>query len=182
MRIFVEGESDKIFIKFYLEHLNINDNYKITVVGEEDKKGGKDNIIHTNEIEKIEDKFLVIFDADDDLEAAKDNIKEQISNINSNAQYEIFLFPNNKDNGNLETLYVKIATNTKFIECFEKYKKCINQQLSNKSKIYAYLEACGLKTNYEKIKLDELRNAFNFEDDYLKPLKEFLEKNLGGAQ
>lgn len=181
MKIFVEGGSDRVFLELYIKSLKLI-NYEIIVVGEEDKKGGKDNIVHTKEIEEIEDKFLVIFDGDNDLKKAKNNIEQQINKINPNAQYEIFLFPNNKDSGNLETLYAKIATNTKFIECFEKYKTCIGKELPDKSKIYAYLEACGLVTDYKKIKSNDIKNAFNFEDDYLKPLKEFLEKNLGGAK
>lgn len=178
MKIFVEGESDKVFLELYIKNLCIN-NYEIIVVGEEDKKGGRDNIVHTKEIEKIEDKFLVIFDADNDFETAKNNIKGQISQINSNAQYEIFLFPNDKDNGYLETLYAKIATNAKFIGCFEKYKDCIGKKnLSDKSKLFAYLEACNLSTKIDKIKSDQLKQAFDFGHNYINPLKEFLLNNL----
>lgn len=180
MKIFVEGESDRIFLNLYLRYLNINKQTEIVVVD------GKDNIIHKNEIEKIEDKFLVIFDADNGFETARNNIKKQISQINSNAQYEIFLFPNDKDNGNLETLYAKIATNAKFIECFEKYKGCIEKykdcigkkNLSDKSKLFAYLEACNLSTKIDKIKSDQLKQAFDFGHNYINPLKEFLLNNL----
>lgn len=181
MKIFVEGESDRIFLNLYLRYLNINKQTEIVVVD------GKDNIIHKNEIEKIEDKFLIIFDADNDFETAKNNIKGQISQINSNAQYEIFLFPNDKDTGNLETLYAKIATNAEFIGCFEKYEACIGKKnlsdkgkknLSDKSKLFAYLEACNLSTKIDKIKSDQLKQAFDFGHDYINPLKEFLLNNL----
>ncbi|MBR7001300.1 MAG: hypothetical protein IKI11_01350 [Neisseriaceae bacterium] len=177
MKIFVEGESDRIFLNLYLRYLNINKQTEIVVVD------GKDNIIHKNEIEKIENKFLIIFDADNDFETAKNNIKGQISQINSNAQYEIFLFPNDKDTGNLETLYAKIVTNAEFIGCFEKYEACIGKKkLSDKSKLFAYLEACNLSTKIDKIKSDQLKQAFDFGHDYINPLEKFLLNNLRNSQ
>ena len=43
--------------------------------------------------------------------------------------------------------------------------------------LYAYLEACGGPVNIEKIRKKDLKNAFNLEDEYLKPLKNFLKEN-----
>lgn len=183
MKIFVEGETDKFFLTWYLEYLNskyskINTKELNIIVVD-----GKNNLENEKQLEKIEDKFLVIFDADNDFETAKNNIKGQISQINSNAQYEIFLFPNDKDNGNLETLYAKIATNAKFIGCFEKYKDCIGKKnLSDKSKLFAYLEACNLSTKIDKIKSDQLKQAFDFGHDYINPLEKFLLNNLRNSQ
>lgn len=182
MIIFVEGKSDRDFLKIYLKYLNIDDQaYEIEIVGNGD--GGKDNIINTKKIEKKMDKFLVIFDADDDYMAAKDNIKKQI--INPNAKYEIFLFPNDEEKGCLENIYEKIAIKNNFIQCFKKYEECINKNLkedqkinlSAKSLLYAYLEACGVGTNIDKIKRAQLQEIFNFKDEYLVKLKDFLEKN-----
>lgn len=184
MRIFVEGKSDKAFLEMYLKHLDI-ENYEIEVVGKEGKKGGKNNITHTKTLEKQENKFLVIFDADDDFAASKNSIKSQISKINPQAKYDIFLFPNNAQKGDLEEVYNKIAIKNEFIKCFKNYENCINNhlaenekiKLTKKSMLYAYLEACGLPVNIEKIRKKDLKNAFNLEDEYLKPLKNFLKEN-----
>lgn len=189
MIIFVEGKSDRDFLKIYLKYLNIDDQaYEIEIVGNGD--GGKDNIINTKKIEKKMDKFLVIFDADDDHNASKDNIKKQIEKINPNASYEVFLFPNDKETGCLEDIYKKIAIKNNFICCFKKYEECINKDLkenekvnlSAKSLLYAYLEACGLETNVDKIKIAELQKIFNFKDEYLTKLKDFLEKHCGSEK
>ena len=97
---------------------------------------------------------------------------------------DIFLFPNNKDNGNLENLLINIAVRKEIIDCFDNYIKCIKSLENtnmpiNKSKIYAYLDSIK---GYDKNKIkEEKRDYLNKEiwdisNDFLIPLKEFLKK------
>ncbi len=113
--IFVEGPSDKVFLEaylYFLEDIPIK-NFKVKDVT------GKDNLSkRLLEIEKY-DKTLIIFDADKDYESNK---KEILSKTQQKiTEEQIFLFPNNQDDGDLETLLLEIAKHDEFLKCFEGY-------------------------------------------------------------
>ncbi|MCI5786036.1 MAG: hypothetical protein MR025_01080 [Helicobacter trogontum] len=173
MVILVEGLHDQYFLQSYLEYLNItNVNVKYT----NGKDGLKD---HEREIVK-NNNTKIIFDADDDLELAKENIKNQLGE-ELFAKCEIFLIPNNKDKGNLETLIENIAKEKCVLQCFDNYMECLktlqekNQNIklpAKKSKVYAYNHSFGYKNGDENYKIDN--TYFDLESEYLEPLKSFL--------
>ncbi|PUD22233.1 DUF3226 domain-containing protein, partial [Helicobacter pylori] len=110
--IFVEGPSDKVSLEVYLyflEDLPIK-NFKVKDVK------GKDNLSkRLLEIEKY-DKTLIIFDADKNYESNKKEILKVVSKTKQTiSEEQIFLFPNNQDDGDLETLLLKIANHKEFI-------------------------------------------------------------------
>ncbi|MEI0518795.1 DUF3226 domain-containing protein [Brachyspira murdochii] len=121
MRIIVEGDSDKKFLECYLKYLNITNYTKIVAIG------GKDNII--NHIELKKEDFIIIFDADDDYNKSKINIEDQIYKLDIKND-KIFLFPNNKDNGNLEILIEKIAIHKEVLHCYDNYTICIDSLIN----------------------------------------------------
>ncbi len=200
--IFVEGPSDKVFLEVYLyflEDIPIK-NFKVKDVT------GKDNLSkRLLEIEKY-DKTLIIFDADKDYESNKKEILKVVSKTKQTiSEEQIFLFPNNQDDGDLETLLSEIANYKEFINCFESYLDCIKKKehykpIKNirKSMWYAYLEALGLenltKTNIDvfdgkgKIKekhkeeYEKLKEVIDFKSKSLIPLKNFLEKSTENNQ
>ncbi|QJW29163.1 DUF3226 domain-containing protein [Helicobacter pylori] len=190
--IFVEGPSDKVFLEaylYFLEDIPIK-NFKVKDVT------GKDNLSkRLLEIEKY-DKTLIIFDADKDYESNK---KEILSKTQQKiTEEQIFLFPNNQDDGDLETLLLKIAKHEEFINCFESHLDCIKKQehykpIKNirKSKWYVYLEALGLEDLYTKKNIfdtegkvkdqykgdyEKLKEVIDFNSKSLVPLKNFLER------
>lgn len=189
MLIFVEGKDDKDFIESYLEYLqpnNMIDEFSIQI------SGGKDKIQSIKEIEK-HDRIKIIFDADNDFEKAKKNIEDRITKTfqnNTLKKCEIFLFPNNdKENkGRGQTLeYLLnniIRTEEKYqhvLNCLSSYEQCIKSLLDNneditplqlKAKVHAYKLAFG----FDKKKRFKLSDIFDFDHEYLKPLKDFLEK------
>ncbi|MEI0478230.1 DUF3226 domain-containing protein [Brachyspira pulli] len=183
--IFVEGSSDKDFLELYIKYLKNNgdikneSNYKIEQVG------GKDKLFeYKNKIKKTNGKYMIIFDADLDYNASINNIKNQFEISNDD---NIFLFPNNKDTGNLETLLEKIAIYKDVLNCFDSYEKCINglkntnpniNTPAKKSKVYAYMHAFGFKNTIQKIEKFDLTPYVNFDDPYLNELKNFLIKSL----
>ncbi|OOQ26101.1 hypothetical protein B0X57_08395, partial [Helicobacter pylori] len=118
--IFVEGPSDKVFLEVYLyflEDIPIK-NFKVR------STNGKDNLSSKLllETEKY-DKTLIIFDADKNYESNK---KEILSKTQQKiTEEQIFLFPNNQDDGDLETLLLEIAKHKEIIQCFKRYLKCI---------------------------------------------------------
>ena len=173
MRIIVEGDSDKKFLECYLKYLNITNYTKIVAIG------GKDNII--NHIELKKEDFIIIFDADDDYNKSKINIENQIDKLGIKND-KIFLFPNNKDNGDLETLIGKIAIHKEVLHCYDNYTICIDNLIkeipdlkhqAKKSKVFAYMSGFGFKNNIKAEEFD-LIPYVDFDDIYLNDLKEFL--------
>ncbi|WQU20708.1 hypothetical protein KVC58_01770 [Helicobacter pylori] len=194
--IFVEGPSDKVFLEVYLyflEDLPIK-NFKVKDVK------GKDNLSkRLLEIEKY-DKTLIVFDADN----YKSNKKEILTVVSKTKQTiseeQIFLFPNNQDDGDLETLLLKIAKHDEFLKCFEGYLECIKSKehykpIKNirKNMLYAYLELFELekffqykwdtnnKKNEEKIIIDDkgkIKEEHKEEYEKLKEAIDFKSKSL----
>ncbi|MGN8511411.1 DUF3226 domain-containing protein [Helicobacter pylori] len=148
--IFVEGPSDRVFLEVYLyflEDLPIK-NFKVQNIE------GKDNLSkRLLEIEKY-DKTLIIFDTDKDYESNK---KEILSKTQQKiTERQIFLFPNNQDDGDLETLLLEIAKHDEFLKCFEEYLECIKSKehykpIKNirKNMLYAYLEVFELQKFFQ---------------------------------
>ncbi len=145
--------------------------------------------------------MCIIFDADkkesQERDAGFDNklkyIREEFKEKGIDFPREqIFLFPNNQDDGDLETLLSEIANHKEFINCFESYLDCIKNKehykpIKNirKSMWYAYLEALGLENltktdGKDKIKekhkeeYEKLKEVIDFSLNSLNPLKNFL--------
>lgn len=178
MHILVKGHTDKDFLELYCKHLNIDARIHVA--------DGKDNLKNRVNLVKANKNYLIIFDADNDYNNSKDNIENQINKMNiPKENYDIFLLPNNKDNGNLETLIEKIARYKEVLKCFEGYEECISKLVlrndniklpPKKSKIFAYMESFGFKNPEESENFD-LSPYVDFKNEYLEPLKNFLLDN-----
>ncbi len=195
--IFVEGPSDKVFLEVYLyflEDLPIK-NFKVKDVK------GKDNLSkRLLEIEKY-DKTLIIFDADKDYESNKKEILKVVSKTKQTiSEEQIFLFPNNQDDGDLETLLLEITKHDEFLKCFEGYLECIKSKeyykpIKNirKNMLYVYLEVFELqkffqykwdtnnKKNEENIIIDDkgkIKEKHKEEYEKLKEVIDFNSKSL----
>ncbi|GAA7312913.1 hypothetical protein ID0603_08180 [Helicobacter pylori] len=193
--IFVEGPSDKVFLEVYLyflEDFPIK-NFKVKDVT------GKENLSkRLLEIEKY-DKTLIIFDANKDYESNK---KEILSKTPQKiTEEQIFLFPNNQDDGDLETLLLEIAKHKEIIQCFKRYLKCIeckyigikehHELIKNirKNMLYAYLEVFELqkffqyewdinnKKNEKKIIIDDKGKIKEKHKEKYEKLKEVIDFN-----
>ncbi|GAA7325684.1 hypothetical protein MLS218_00860 [Helicobacter pylori] len=221
--IYTEGKSDRNFLGQYLNFLKCEDRFDIFDIE------GKDKLISCEFPEKIKKilknkhqtykQVCIIFDADkkesQESDAGFDNKLEHICEKLKEKgidfpREQIFLFPNNQDDGDLETLLLKIAKHDKLIKCFEKYLKCIECKCIGikehckpikkirKNMLYAYLEALGLEDLYTKKNIfdniegkvkneykedyERLKKAIKFESDLLDPLKNFLERFVENNQ
>ncbi|MDR1897480.1 MAG: hypothetical protein LBR10_11885 [Prevotellaceae bacterium] len=195
--IFVEGVADKKFIQDYIKRILPDlqvDSYKIVVTGgwnikDEDTKQTMNQNTDSSGVN------LVIFDADDDFAARKAALEKTRSEIG--VTFELFLFPNNQENGTLENLLENIILdkNRPIFQCWDGYEQCLRNTTiagrdeplttpAKKTKIYAYLEALLGKSKSEKKKIKEVerdyrnKDHWNLEADYLKPLKMFLTVHL----
>ncbi|MFT2613306.1 DUF3226 domain-containing protein [Helicobacter pylori] len=208
---FTEGKSDRNFLGWYLNFLKYKDHFDMFDIE------GKDKLISGEFLEKI-DKILnnehqtykqvcIIFDADkkesQKIDAGFDNkLKHICKELKEKGidfpREQIFLFPNNQDDGDLEDLLLEIAKHKEFINCFESYLDCIKKKehykpIKNirKNMLYAYLEALGLENLYTKKnifdiegkvkneckeKYEKLKEVIDFDSKSLVPLKNFLER------
>lgn len=179
MLIIVEGKTDKEFLEIYLRFLQINQkSFKII------KSDGNTNLKLIPEVKKA-DKIKIIFDADSNFQTSIDNIKQQLSQ-NDLKKCEIFLLPNNKDNGDLETLIEKIAIEKDVIDCFDRHQECLKKLQernpdihlpAKKTKVYAYKHAFGYKNGIDDSKFDYIfEKILDLKNEYIQPLKDFLLK------
>ncbi|WP_367683322.1 DUF3226 domain-containing protein [Helicobacter pylori] len=209
--IYTEGKNDKNFLSWCLDVWEYQAHFDIIHVD------GKDKLFSDEFYEKIEDiltnnnprykQVCIIFDADTKEEnqvsdAGFDNkLKHICEKFKEKGidflKEQIFLFPNNQDDGDLETLLLEITKHDEFLKCFEGYLECIKSKehykpIKNirKNMLYAYLEALGLenltKTNIgvfddkgkikeeHKEKYEKLKEAIDFSSNSLIPLKNFL--------
>ncbi len=202
--IFVEGSSDRFFLEVYLLYLYFQEKFPIKNFKVQNVDGKGNLSKRLLEIEKY-DKTLIILDADKDYESNKKEILKIVSKTKQIiSEEQIFLFPNNQDDGDLETLLLEIANHKEFINCFESYLDCIKKKehykpIKNirKSKWYAYLEALGLekffqytwdtkkKNNKKKLIIDdkdgdkiEIKDQYKGDYEKLKEVIDFDSKSL----
>ncbi|WP_024773789.1 DUF3226 domain-containing protein [Helicobacter pylori] len=213
--IYTEGKSDKNFLSWCLDVWKNEDHFDqahFDIIYVE----GKDKLFSDEFCKRIENilknknqeyrQVCIIFDADikkenQESDAGFDNkLKHICKELKEKGidfpREQIFLFPNNQDDGDLEDLLLKIAKHDEFLKCFEGYLECIKSKehykpIKNirKTKWYAYLEALGLENltkidifdNESKIKnkheenYRKLKEVVDFNSESLIPLKIFLE-------
>lgn len=125
--------------------------------------------------------------------------KEEIENGMSihKISFPFFIYPNNNEDGDVETLMENAARRDKhdaFFDCFEDYERCVSgikddskQPLYNvpnlKGKLHTYMNAQKLSNKQRKRLgagdwLFDDKNYWDLNVKALQPLKDFLEKNL----
>lgn len=201
-RIFVEGDADKRFIAQLLESIfneNIPSGNIIPTHGYKNLIAVDKERTFINEMQRTTADGginLVVFDADSNCETRRRELSdwERRSKVN----FELFLFPNNSNSGELEDLLRQIINpvNQPVMECWDKYEdslKAINLPWKNgipltipakKTRIYAYLEALLGSSRSEKEKIKEAKrdylnkNHWDLNAQALHNLIDFLESNL----
>ncbi len=214
--IIVEGIADAVFLTKYLCFL-FKDNEEFVPANEENNLGvGKiTKVAHypeikiliaggctkikkfTTQIEEYTDSdfsVIVIHDADSTEKDKKfggfKNRKLYLENVQKDYKitFKSFLFPNNKDDGDLENLLLSIISKDKFnqyFSCYEKYIGCIKEfsgftpeLLENKNKIYNYLQVF-LGSKYAKEKNRKFETEYwDMTSESLTPLFLFLKENV----
>lgn len=182
--------SEAVFIKTLIENLG----YNISSNKVEFVNGYKNlvNVIPTIKARCAEGgKVVIIFDADSlgnngGYETRKKEIEEVLEE--NNAQAELFLFPNNGEDGDFETLLehlIQKEKHTQMLDCYADYETCLGNDYVHpnlKGKIFTYISAMKMSSSKRR-KLGNgewmFDNAeyWSLESDYLKPLKEFLQQH-----
>ena len=145
-------------------------------------------------------KNLVIFDADTDVngggfEIRRDYLLQRRDTLG--VDFELFLWPNNKDDGDVEVLMESIARKDLYPElfdCFSKYEHCMSQRKkengeafyttpNRKGKLHTYINSLPL-SNTKKKKFGSgewlwtSNEIWDLNSDNLIPIKEFLKRHL----
>jgi len=84
--------------------------------------------------EEIIEKIGIISDADRDFKASKEMVTKAIEDSKiDKSKFSIFLTPNNKDLGNLETLLLSSLDRDTIpqLQCFREYKECLTKEIED---------------------------------------------------
>jgi len=215
--IFVEGDADIKFLHDYIE-----DVFKISLNAKINSKGGIEpktlqyiqstngwTVLKSEAGSTFRDKIkentsngitnLVVFDADTKAKGGgfadrQREIEEWKTKYGLN--FELFLFPNNRDDGALENLLENIINpqNAPIFDCWQKFEDCLPTKTTctkkpltipaKKSKIYAYMEVLHGETSLEKDKAKDRNRNFketqhwNLTAEAIEPLKNFLRSHI----
>lgn len=213
--ILVEGIADMIFFRDYLIFLDSNlevqtekikkelilksqdKNITLRMIGGYTEISNNKTIIQNynkeNTIKQGSTMVLVIQDTDN-LDKDNGGILNRMSYLNNlketlSLEFETFLFPNHKDDGDLETLLLQIVKDEKFNSansCYSGFVKCLknistdvaNELAKDKNKIFNYFRAYyGISSAKEVNRVYE-QEYWNFDSDSLTTLKDFFDKKV----
>jgi len=184
--IFVEGDED-VFIKAYLNHLfpETANSFNVKATGGWQKLY-TDAVIIQMLIRNTDEKniSLVIFDADNNFLDRKKILESKKEELG--IDFELFLFPNDNDLGDFETLLESIANpeHKVIFECFNQYQDCLalkNKEYSlpnKKAKIFSYLETLKQETKPKKRDYS-VKKCWDLKSTKLESLKIFLSDYFG---
>lgn len=179
--------SEYVFMDTLLKKLGLSQYVKIETVNGKDNLANARNAFITNTLEGGIN--LIVFDADTPLnkggfEKRKKELKSKIEELDISA--ELFLFPNNQDDGCFEDLLLNIALKDKykaFFDCFGDYENCLGDDYEHpnlKGKVFAYISSMKSLTKKQRADLGQGHWLFdnpdywNLESENLTSLKDFL--------
>jgi hypothetical protein len=137
-------------------------------------------------------KNVVIFDADDESigngNNGFENATKSLQSTQQKAKFDFYLWPNNQDNGDIETLLRQLIPKDKqpVMMCIEEHQECLKQTGINglrsadlKKMLSFYLYAQSIKDTegrYRDYKNAAFWNLNCEENESLQRLKDFLDK------
>ena len=135
--IIVEGQTDKALIKNILSDKTEKTDFIFS--GLQGIGSVKNTLEKLNPHDLSQNKYFAIVDADASFESRNTEMTE----LAQSDSVDFYIFPNHKDNGDLETLLLShIDKENKIIKCFDIYKECVDEavrkDIDNKAKLYAY--------------------------------------------
>jgi hypothetical protein len=171
--ILLEGATDKSLVESMLKELKLtNEKFKFTFKGLKGISSVK-KLIPTLETEITNgNKIIAIVDADKDFDKRKEEMAE-LEYI-KNGNIDLFILPNNRENGTLEDLLLSTIEDKSIFDCIEKYKNCLESEklntnsIDSKTKLYAYTTI-----THDKIP-NKCMDKFDFEHPNFNELKKKL--------
>jgi hypothetical protein len=162
----VEGQTDKAFIKNILSPKEEKTDFEFLGLK------GISSVITT--LEKLtkhdlsQHIYFTLVDADNSFS----DVNQKLIELTKDKEIGFYIFPNHEDNGDLETLLLsKIDSENKILKCFDNYQKCVEKEIVNKAKLYAYttlefnqkpekyIETLDLQSDFDVLK-EKLQDLF----------------------
>lgn len=208
VNIFIEAKDTKTpeaeFLRAILNRLDIPvEAYSLKPTNGYTNLMDSDNAANINAMRvntDVGEKNLVVFDADSvnnngGLEKRRDQLLQKKEELG--LEFELFLWPDNSNDGDVEILMESIARKDfypEFFDCFGKYECCISRRKDDdgkqfystpnrKGKLHTYFTSLPIsKTKKDKVEsgLWQWNNPeiWDLDSDSLTPIKEFLKKHL----
>ena len=178
--VFVEGESDEVFLQCLLKYLGIS-HVCTSVIG-----GGVSHLpmaeVNISRSYDRGNKIAVLLDADSNLSNRRAEFRDKRDELDLPiTDNHCFLMPNDQDSGDLETLLERISVRKHrgVYDCFEQYEGCLRNKSKSyrvpdrKAKIYAYCAALKTKTKPKERNYCDSR-YWDLSASAVEPLKRFL--------
>ena len=191
IRIFIESKNRSTpeykFVDTLLKHMGINQaSYEIIPLNGKDTLHLAKNQFLQNTAEG--GRNIIIFDADSEenlggFRQRKDDLESKLKKLDITA--ELFLWPNDNEDGDFETLLESIARkdlHKQFFDCFNDYEACLGRgylKPNRKGKLHTYISSMKLSNSQRRSIgsgewLFENDTLWNLEAPSLTPIKEFL--------
>ncbi|MDE6697820.1 MAG: hypothetical protein K2K25_13145 [Muribaculaceae bacterium] len=135
---------------------------------------------------------LIVFDADSEenlggYDRRKEEIETQLQELEIKA--DIFLWPNDQDDGDFETLLESIARkdlHSQFFDCFNDYEACLGREYlkpNRKGKLHTYVTSMNLNNSQRRNIgsgdwLFKDKKLWDMDSPSLNQIKEFLNSNI----
>jgi len=162
----IEGQTDKaLIIRLLLLKVEKID---FKFLGLKGISSVKKTLKNLTDHELSQNVYFAIVDADSSF----DERNKEMLTLTSSNDVAFYIFPNHNDNGDLETLLLsKIDNKNKIIKCFDNYKTCVEKDIDNKAKLYAYttlehgqrpeeyIEELDISMDFKELK-QKLKNLF----------------------
>ncbi len=154
--IIVEGQTDKALVKNILTPKLEKTDFEFLGLNGIDSV--KKTIENLEELGLSQHSYFAIVDADTSFTTRK----EEMEALTTTNQVPFYIFPNHRDNGDLETLLLSLVNEeNKIIKCFDTYVTCVDKDINNKAKLYAYTTLEHDKRPEQYIQELTLRNDFD---------------------
>lgn len=188
-QLLVEGRDTDVFINALLQHLSLIGVQVHNFGGVEQLSRFLKTFIASPGFHQIVKSLGIIRDAEKSTGSARQSVHDILRQVNlplpdqkGTPQTSVYIFPDNKNSGMLETLCLTSVQNDPAIICIERYMECLEKQqlhISNpeKAKVQAFL-ASRLKFVAH---LGEAANKgyWQWENTAFAELKQFLKRLLG---
>lgn len=208
VKIYIEGKNKKVpeseFLRAILEHAGVTaDKYELVHTNGYTSLLDAANGVNVEIMRANSDsggKNLVVFDADTPANNGGFGCRQKElldKGRDLNLDFDLFLWPDNKSDGDVEVLMESIARKDlypEFFECFSKYEHCISRRKNEKGepfyttpnrkgKLHTYFNSLPI-SNTKKNKFGSGvwrwtdTSIWNLDADSLHPIKDFLLKHL----
>jgi hypothetical protein len=187
--ILTEGDDDKQFLEQLCDYLKLIDKPQIVI-----SKGTPQILSYIGVLKKTTGfsrikKLAIIRDADDDLQAAFESIRNALTRTelpppnspgeftDTSPQIGVFIFPNNADGGTIESLCLSTVEKDPAFRCVKSFTDCVeslNERPKNLAKSQALVFLATKPKFCNNPGLGAAKGYWDFASTKMNPLKNFM--------